>query len=127
MLLFIVVFLISECLICLILFQHNSATCATTTFPAIHLAAWKILFVLQKVGHVQYYTRGLVLALLKESIYQMVETQHVGATFKAPSHGLKTYFEQMPRHLAFAINYHWGVRLFSGRALMVLAVAAESS
>lgn len=86
-----------------------------------------LLLVRQKVGHVHYYTRGLVLALLKECGYQVVESRYTGAAFNAPRRGWKTYLAQMPRRLAFAINHDWGARLFGGETLMVLAVEAESS
>lgn len=85
-----------------------------------------LLLVREKVGHVHYYTRGLVLALLKECGYIVIESRYTGAAFSAPKRGWKTLLAQIPRRLAFAINHDWGARLFGGETLMVLAVATEA-
>lgn len=86
-----------------------------------------LLLVRDKVGHVHYYTRGLVLSLLKECGYRVVEARFTGAAFDAPGRGWKTFLAQIPRRLAFALNHAWGARLLGGETLMVLAVAAEAS
>jgi SAM-dependent methyltransferase len=85
-----------------------------------------LLFVRDKVGHVHYYTRGLVLALLKECGYRVVEAKFTGAAFNAPGRGWKTTLAQIPRRLAFAVNHDWGARLFGGETLIVLAVDADA-
>lgn len=85
-----------------------------------------LLLVRNKVGHVHYYTRGLVLALLAECGYRVIVARFTGAAFNAPGRGLKTFLAQIPRRLAFALNHDWGARLFGGETLMVLAVAAEA-
>jgi SAM-dependent methyltransferase len=86
-----------------------------------------LLLVRNKVGHVHYYTRGLVLALLAECGYRVIETRFTGAAFNAPGRGWKTFLAQIPRRIAFALNHDWGARLFGGETLMVLAVAVDAA
>jgi hypothetical protein len=85
-----------------------------------------LLFVSDKVGHVQHYTRGLALALLNEYGYQVGDARFTGAAFNTPRRGWKTILPQIPHRLAFALNQDRGVRFFDGETLTVLAVDAAA-
>ncbi len=80
-----------------------------------------LLHVRRKVGHVHYYSRGLALALLEDCGYRVIDARYTGAAFSAPQRTLRTMIASLPRRLARWISPHWGVRLFGGETLMVLA------
>jgi len=82
-----------------------------------------LLHVRRRVGHVHYYTRSLALALLEDCGYHIVEARYTGAAFNAPQRSFKTWLASVPRRLARLANPDWGVRLFGGETLMVLATA----
>jgi len=82
-----------------------------------------LLQVRRKVGHVHYYTRGLATALLEDCGYRIVEARYTGAAFNAPQRSFKTWLASVPRRLARVVSPDWGIRLFGGETLMVLATA----
>lgn len=84
-----------------------------------------LLHVRQKVGHVHYYTRNLALALLDDCGYHVVDARYTGAAFTAPQRSLKTWLASLPRRVARMANPDWGIRLFGGETLMVLATDKE--
>jgi SAM-dependent methyltransferase len=86
-----------------------------------------LLHVRHKVGHVHYYTRNLALALLTDCGYRIVDARYTGAAFTAPRRSLKTWLAGLPRRTARMINADWGVRLFGGETLMVLATDKGSA
>ena len=80
-----------------------------------------LLHVRKKVGHLHYYTKGLALAMLEESGYQVVDSFYTGAGFTAPQRGWLAKMASLPRRLVRAMVDDAGVRLFGGETLMVLA------
>ncbi|MBL4774791.1 MAG: class I SAM-dependent methyltransferase [Mariprofundus sp.] len=80
-----------------------------------------LLYVRRKVGHIHYFTKGLALELLSECGFEVVNAQYTGAAFNSPQVSWKTKLAQVPRHLAYAVNKDFGVRLLGGETLMVLA------
>ncbi len=84
-----------------------------------------LLLVRQKVGHIHYFTKGLALALIQESGFQVVDWFYTGASFNAPQASWQSRLARLPRRLAYAIDRDWGVRLLGGDTLMVLAKAKQ--
>ena len=82
-----------------------------------------LLLVRQKVGHIHYFTKGLALSLIQESGFQVLDWFYTGASFNAPQASWKAKLARFPRRLANAVDRDWGVRLFGGDTLMVLAKA----
>lgn len=80
-----------------------------------------LLRVRKKVGHLHYYTKGLALATLEESGYQVVDFCYTGAGFTAPQRGGLSMLASLPRRIVHAMAKDVGVRLFGGETLMVLA------
>lgn len=80
-----------------------------------------LLRVRQKAGHIQYFTKGLALALIQESGFQVLDWFYTGASFSAPQVSWKTKLARFPRRLFYAVNRDFGVRLLGGDTLMVLA------
>ena len=80
-----------------------------------------LVHVRQKVGHLHYYTKGLALATLEESGYQILDSCYTGAGFTAPQRGWLSRLASLPRRLVQAMAKDAGVRLFGGETLMVLA------
>jgi len=84
-----------------------------------------LLYVRNKVGHIHYFTKTLALSLLEECNYEIIKWQYTGASINAPNRSIKTKIASIPRHLASLINKDWGVRLFGGETLMILAKAGD--
>ncbi len=80
-----------------------------------------LLYVRNKVGHLHYFTKGLALALLEESGFEVIEARYTDASFNAPNRGLKTRLASIFRRLAYCLLRDMGVRLLGGETLMVLA------
>lgn len=80
-----------------------------------------LLRVRRKVGHLHYFTRGLALALLEESGFEVIEARYTGAAFTSPSRTFKTRLASLFRRLAYAVHRDVGVRLLGGETLIVLA------
>ena len=80
-----------------------------------------LLHVREKVGHLHYFTRGLALALLEESGFEVVEARYTGAAFDAPQRSLATRLAGLARRLMYLVNRDLGARLLGGETLMVLA------
>jgi hypothetical protein len=80
-----------------------------------------LLYVREKVGHIHYFTKGLALALLEESGYEVIEARYTGAAFSTPQRSPRTRFAGWLRRLVCAVNRDIGARLLGGETLMVLA------
>ena len=80
-----------------------------------------LLHVRRKVGHLHFFTRGLVLALLDECGFEVIEARYTGAAYSAPNRGMLTRFAGVLRRIARALMGDAGVRLLGGETLMVLA------
>jgi SAM-dependent methyltransferase len=78
-----------------------------------------------RVGHIHYFTKGLVLALLHEGGFDILHWQYTGAAFASPQRTLRTRLAALPRYIAYAMNKDWGVRLLGGETLLVLARPGE--
>jgi SAM-dependent methyltransferase len=76
-----------------------------------------------KVGHIHYFTKGLVLAFLQECGYEILNWCYTGAAFTTPQRNWKTRLARLPRLLVYSVKKDWGVRLFGGETMMVLARA----
>ena len=74
-----------------------------------------------KVGHLHYYTKGLALALLRESAYEVLEADYTGAAFHAPRRRWQTAAAALVRRLVYGLGRDAGVRLLGGETLLVLA------
>ncbi len=73
------------------------------------------------VGHIHYFTRNLVLALLDETGYEVVASKYTGAAYFSPQRTWRTRVAELPRRLARLIDDDWGVRLLGGETLLILA------
>lgn len=80
-----------------------------------------LLYVREKVGHIHYFTRGLALALLRESGYDVIDWRYTGAAFRAPHRGLGTRLASIPRMLISLLSRDLSARLLGGETLIVLA------
>ena len=80
-----------------------------------------LLHVRRKVGHLHFFTRGLVLALLEECEFEVIEARYTGAAYSAPNRGVLTRFAGLLRRLVHSLLGDAGVRILGGETLMVLA------
>lgn len=80
-----------------------------------------LLYVRRKVGHIHYFTKGLVFELLEECGLELIDWQYTKAAFSSPKANWKTRIAQLPRKIAYTLNKDFGARLLGGETLMVLA------
>ncbi len=81
-----------------------------------------LLHVREKVGHLHFYTKGLVLALMEECGYDVVEARLTGASLNSPNRGLRTGLASLLRRFIISLfGREFGARLLGGETLMVLA------
>ena len=85
-----------------------------------------LLNIRQKVGHIHYFTKGLALALLRESGFKVLNWRYTNSSLSGPDRSLKTRLAAIPRRFAYYINKDIGVRLLGGETLMVLARGSNS-
>jgi hypothetical protein len=85
------------------------------------LREWPLLHVRAKVGHLHYYTRGLAMALLQESGFEVMQSQYTGAGLYAPKRSLRARLAALPRRLLSAASPDLSARLLGGETLIVLA------
>jgi cyclopropane fatty-acyl-phospholipid synthase-like methyltransferase len=84
-----------------------------------------LLMARDKVGHLHYYTKDLALATLRDSGYTILDWRYTGAALTAPIRSVKTRLASIARRLAYAVNKDFGVRLFGGETLLVLAKSSN--
>lgn len=80
-----------------------------------------ILTVRNKVGHINYFTKNLALALLKDSGFEIAAWRYSGAAFSSPQCNWRSRLAAIPRFIVYAINKDWWVKLLGGETLLVLA------
>jgi SAM-dependent methyltransferase len=81
----------------------------------------------QTVGHIHYFTRGLALALLRETGYRVLEWRYSDCAWRGRSRGWKQSLAAWPRRLIQGINKDLGARMLGGQTLFVLADAAHTA
>lgn len=86
-----------------------------------------LLYVRNKVGHIHYFTKGLALALLNESGFEVLDAFYTGAYSSAPRKNWRKRLALIPRYLINSVHRDFGVRLLGGDTLMVLAKARTQS
>jgi hypothetical protein len=77
----------------------------------------------KNVGHLHFYSKDLALETLTDSGYGIMDWHYTNASWKAPNRKLKTKLFELPRRIAYLIDKDFGVRLFGGETLIVLAKA----
>lgn len=80
-----------------------------------------LMRVREKVGHLQFYTKDIALATLRESGYEIISWKYTGASLEAPNRSRKTRLASLARRLVYSFNKDFGVRLLGGETLLVLA------
>ena len=80
-----------------------------------------LLHVRKKVGHIHYFTKGLALELLDECGFEVIDYHYTGAAISSPQRDFKSRLFGQFRQLIYFLNKDFGVRLFGGETLMVLA------
>jgi predicted RNA methylase len=80
-----------------------------------------LTYVREKVGHLHHWTKGLALALVEDSGFEVVDWSYTGAAFTAPQRTAGTRMASLARRLVFAVHRDAGVRLLGGETIVVLA------
>jgi SAM-dependent methyltransferase len=80
-----------------------------------------LLHVRHKVGHIHYFTRGLVRAMVEECGYEVLQERYTGAYLSAPGRSIFTKSFGLLRRIINGFNHDVGARLLGGETLMIVA------
>jgi cyclopropane fatty-acyl-phospholipid synthase-like methyltransferase len=73
------------------------------------------------VGHLHYFTKDLVLEVLHDVGYEVIDWFYTLSSVEEPPKSWRQRVARLPRRLAFATRPDFGVRLLGGASLLVLA------
>jgi cyclopropane fatty-acyl-phospholipid synthase-like methyltransferase len=73
------------------------------------------------VGHLHYFTKDLVLEVLHDVGYGVIDWFYTLSSVEEPPKSWRERVARLPRRLAFATRPDFGVRLLGGASLLVLA------
>jgi hypothetical protein len=74
----------------------------------------------EQYGHINYFTKEIALAALKECGYEVIDYFYTPA-LDVSTKSFKAYLVKLPRKLMFSLNQDFAVRGLGGYSLMVLA------
>jgi len=80
-----------------------------------------------KVGHIHYFTKGLALAILRESGFNINLYRFTNAYLHIPNRSFKTRLASFPRRLFYLVNMDFGARLLGGETLIALAESSRNN
>lgn len=80
-----------------------------------------LLEVWKAYGHIHYFTKELVLHMLKELDYEVLDYFYTSSSIELPTHELRNQLMRLPRKLAFAIQRDLAARILGGSRLLILA------
>lgn len=83
-------------------------------YPQFLLGQWR------KVGHLHFFSKDLVLELLKDTGYEIVDYTYTAGFALPRDYGIKDKFLQIPRKLFFPLAPDFTVKVFGGYSLLVL-------
>jgi uncharacterized protein YerC len=96
---------------------HSSLTVSVQTV----LRKRGLLHVREQYGMVNYFTKELLLQMLCDAGYEIVDYFYTTASTDVPSRSLKRNLMRMPRKMLFAFNQDLASRVLGGYRMMVLA------
>jgi SAM-dependent methyltransferase len=74
----------------------------------------------QRYGHIHYFCKEVVLQLLTDLGYQIIDYFYTAVALDLPSTDFKNLVMRIPRRLIYSINMDMAVRLLGGYRLLVL-------
>ena len=74
----------------------------------------------QLVGHIHYFTKDLIIAILKENGYIIKDFFYTASGIDTCAKNWKTSIMKMPRKFFFRLNKDLTVRLFGGYSILIL-------
>jgi SAM-dependent methyltransferase len=85
-----------------------------------------LLYTRREYGHLHYFTKEVILALLAETGYDVVDWEYARESLEAPTHVLRRKLLWFPRRVVYALNQDIAAHLLGGSRLLVLAREAQS-
>lgn len=80
----------------------------------------------REYGHLHYFTKEVILALLAETGYDVVDWEYARESLEAPAHVLRRKLMWFPRRVAYALNQDIAARPLGGSRFLFLAREAQS-
>jgi len=75
----------------------------------------------KQVGHIHYFTKEIILALLDELGYGILDHFYTAGSVDLPPKSIKMSFAKIPRRCLFLLNKDLAVRFLGGYSMMILA------
>lgn len=72
-------------------------------------------------GHIHYFTKDIVLKMLEEMNYEILDYSYTSSSIELPTHEITRKLLRLPRKLSFSIHKDLAARLLGGFRLLVLA------
>lgn len=73
------------------------------------------------VGHLHYFSKEIVLQILKDADYEIIDYFYTGGYSLGHNYGIKDKLVKIPRKYLFPLSNDLTVRIFGGYSIMVLA------
>jgi len=74
----------------------------------------------KKMGHLHYFTKEIILEILKDTKYEILDYCYTATSIKLPVRSIKNYLARPPRKIFFTIHEDWTVRIMGGYELLIL-------
>ena len=75
----------------------------------------------KKAGHIHYFTKEVVLNLLEDLEFEVIDYFYTAPSVDLPAKSMKNLLAKLPRKLLFLLHQDSAVRIMGGYSLMVLA------
>lgn len=85
-----------------------------------------LLYTRREYGHLHYFTKEVILALLAETGYDVVDWEYAWESLEAPTSISRRKLMSLPRRIAYALNQDLAAHLLGGSRFLVLAREAQS-
>lgn len=83
--------------------------------------AWPIMGLRESVGHLHYFFKDSVLAMLEDCGYRIIDHRYTASRLELPNQALSSRLMRLPRRMLYAVNPDFAVRVLGGYSLLVLA------
>lgn len=75
----------------------------------------------ESVGHIHFFTKEMVLQVLKDLGYEVIDYFYTAPTIELPAKSIKSYIARIPRKILFAMHKDLAVRIMGGYSMLILA------
>ena len=85
------------------------------------LSSARLLEARAQCGHIHYFTKDIILAVLRDLGFEVIDHFYTDCSFVRPRNTLKIKILQSMRKYSFKMNQDFAVKLFGGYSVLILA------